>query len=209
MVRLHNHNIILKQYSACFIFLLYLMGRNMKKIIALAFTSSLFINGCVSKPVSDAHTTVSDFDGSKSVAIASHSFKCTSNNLACSRIGFAWMDTKADEAYLLVSIREMRTQSGSYAISGVRFNIDGEIVSLEAHKDGTNRSSYNKLGRKTTSRLYVAPISVLNKIKKSNITKLQIVTKTANFEGSFKDSGESTDAYQAMIKFLAQVNEAK
>ena len=49
------------------------------------------------------------------------------------------------------------------------------------------------------------PLSLLERIKSSTDTKVQVIGKGSVIEGDFKNSGESTKAYYAMLRFLDEV----
>lgn len=182
----------------------------MQKIL-LALSTVLLLSGCNTAPTSTGNTTtaVSTFDGAKTVAVNTHPVACNGIT-TCAAMGFAWSDKNPDQVSVLVKIDQMSNASGGdyHAISTVKLNVDGEIASLTPHLGGGNQFE-QKSGLKVTSRLYNAPLSLLERIKLSTNTKIQIIAKGAIFEDDFKNSGDSTKAYNVMLKFLDEVEANK
>lgn len=178
----------------------------MKKVL-FALTTALILTGCATTSGLDAKTQVSSFDGSKSVAIAPHGFACV-NYLTCATTGFSWNNKRPEQASMLVEILDPVKGGDYHAIAAVKINIDGEIITLTPAVGDTNNFDYDDIYKKT-SRLYTMPLPLLERIKQSNITKMQVIAKDALIEGDFKNTGESTKSYHAMLRFLDQVKAAK
>lgn len=180
--------------------------RSMKKIL-LALTSVLIFTGCATTSGLEAKTQVSSFDNSKTVAIAPHGFACT-NYVTCASTGFSWNNKSPDQSAMLVEIVDPVVNGDYHAIAGVKINIDGEIISLKPFASDTNDFDHDNIYKKT-SKLYEMPLSLIDRIQKSNTTKMQVIAKGAVLEGDFKNTGESTKAYHAMLRFIEQVKQAK
>lgn len=183
----------------------------MKKIIAGALLA-LMMTGCATTSGLEAKTSVSTFDGAKSVTIPAHGMNCT-KGLVCDMIGFSWSSKLPDLSGFMVEIKDLNGGGNSkfYPIKVVKLNIDGEIVTLKPliAGDGSKFDFDRTTLFKTTTRSYEAPISLLDKIKASNTTKTQIIAEGAVFEDVLKDSDKNSKAYYAMLRFLEQVEASK
>lgn len=175
----------------------------MKKII-LALSTILLLAGCATPTTTgtSAKTTVSTFDGKKTVSVVPHTIACADVIDNCATIGFAWNDKTPEQASALLKISD---SVSFHAISAVKFNIDGDIVTLNPNSSDSNKFEHNSLGSKITSKLYAVPLSLLESIKSSKNTKVQIIATGTIIEGDFKNSGDSTKAYYAMLRFLDEV----
>lgn len=180
----------------------------MKKFFLAILTTSALLSGCATTNVADARIEMSSFDGSKRVSVSPHGAACINSYMTCSMLGFTWTDKNPNEASVLVEIMEPAKGGGYHAIATTKLNIDGDIVTLKPSLGDRNRFDYDNVF-KTTSRLYNVPVSTLERVEASTNTKIQVVADGAVIEGDLKNSGESTKAYYAMLKFLEQVKTAK
>ena len=175
----------------------------MKKLF-LALSATLILAGCATTTGGSARTSVSTFDGAKTVAVSPHGIACLNVYVTCASAGFAWSDKNPDQASMLVKIEEIANGGSYHALSAVKLNIDGDIVSLKPLLGDSNKFDFNTT-YKETSRLYSTPLTLLERVKASTSTKIQIIAEGAIIEGDFKNSADSTKAYHAMLRFLDEV----
>lgn len=175
----------------------------MKKIF-LALSTVLLLSGCNTPTTTgdSARTAISTFDGAKTVSVGLHPIVCANVITNCAFIGFAWNDKNPNQVSSLIKISDI---ADYHAISAVKFNIDGDIVTLNTNLSDSNQFEQLSSGSKETTKQYVVPLSLLERIKSSTSTKVQIIGKGTVIEGDFKNSGESTKAYYAMLRFLDEV----
>ena len=180
----------------------------MRKIFLATLAASALLSGCATTNGADARTEVSSFDGSKRVSVSPHGAACINSYMTCSTLGFTWTDKKPDEASILVEVTEPVSGGDYHSIVTTKLNIDGDIVALKPSLGDRNHFDYDNVFKKT-SRLYNTPVSTLERVEASTNTKIQVVADGAVIEGDLKNSGESTKAYYAMLRFLEQVRAAK
>lgn len=174
------------------------------KTMILGVLLSFSLLGCATTSGLDAKTTTSDFDKSKRVSIAPHGSVCTNNYATCALLGFTWTDKKPEQSNILVQVTEPTNGGEYHSIITTKLNIDGDIITLKPSIGDTNSFDYNEVF-KTSSRLYDVPLSTLNKVKLSKITKIQVIADGAIIEGDLKDGDKNTKAYHAMLRFLDQI----
>ena len=178
----------------------------MKKIFLGLSVSIALLSGCATTSGLEAKTKVSEFDGSKSVSVSPHAIAC--KTMTCVTTGFVWNDKNPSQASTLVAIMSPSLGGTYHAISSVKLNIDGDIVTLKASPGDSNDFKDDNT-YKTTSRLYMTPLSLLERIEKSTTTKMQVIAKDAVIEEDFKNTGDSSKAYYALLRFLKQVEDAR
>jgi hypothetical protein len=121
------------------------------------------------------------------------------------RIGAEWNAANGKAAILTIEIVDIENEY--HAITGVKFNIDGEIVTLtpvsgsatDFFKDDAAPSI------KTSSRGYVTTIDVIEKIIHSHKTWLRVSTPTGYIENAVIDGDKDSKAYNALIRFMNAV----
>lgn len=177
----------------------------MKKIF-LSLGAALLITGCATTSGLEPQTNVSSFDGTTSVTIQPHAIACSS--MVCGLTGFTWNDKKPNNASTMVSIMSPKLGGDYHSIKSVRLNIDGQIINLEPFPQSTTDFSSDDMYKKS-SRMYSTPLPLLESIKDSTNTKMQIIADGILIEEEFKNSGDSSKAYYALLRFLEQVDSAK
>lgn len=180
----------------------------MKKVFLASLVISSLLSGCATTNVADARTEVSSFDGSKRVSVSPHGSACINSYLTCAMLGFTWTDKDPSQSNILVQIMEPAKGGDYHAIATTKLNIDGDIITLKPSLGDRNNFDYDNVF-KTTSRLYDVPLSTLERVKASTNTKIQVIADGAVIEGDLKNSGDSTKAYYAMLRFLEQVKATK
>lgn len=180
----------------------------MKKIFLASLVASALLSGCATTNVADARTEVSSFDGSKRVSVSPHGAACINSYMTCSMLGFTWTDKNPNEASVLVEIMEPAKGGDYHSIATTKLNIDGDIITLKPSLGDRNHFDYDNVFKKT-SRLYSVPLSTLERVQASANTKIQVIAEGAVIEGDLKNSGDSTKAYYAMLRFLEQVKSSQ
>ena len=181
-----------------------------KLFLSLIACTVISVAGCANTSGLQAKTSVSEFDGTKSIVIPAHGMNCKKMPV-CDMIGFSWTSKAPELAGFMVEINDFRGSGSSeyFAIKSVNIKIDEEVISLTPlDKLSGSDFDYDKTTfYTTTTRGFEAPISLLNKIKNSKITKTQIITDGATFEDTFKDGDKNSKAYYAMLRFLEQIKQ--
>lgn len=177
----------------------------MKKIALVGFSSALLLLGCATTNpvvVEQPIDTYSNFDSSKSIVMKPAFLECLKYNYVCGNLGFEWNEKDPNNSYVLVSIDDSHELAKWHGISGVSFNIDGDVIALKPLPSGSNISTDKH--RTVTSKLFVTPLSVIERIRKSNNTKVQIDAINAAFDYDFENAN-----YKYTERFLSKINQAK
>ena len=169
----------------------------MKKLLIIGLVSTLI--GCSTTSGTGARTNVSNFDGTKSVIIAPHSAACKS--MICPLLGATWLDTQPNNIGFSVELLNEIA-----IINSVAFNIDGEIIKIDAPlSTDFNQDSVAKSSRTVVVTRYI----VLKKILQSKRTWMRLSTSKGNYEVAIIDGSLDSKAYNALKRFDAQVNTVK
>ena len=167
--------------------------------IIFALGLSFFIIGCSTTSGLNAITSTSNFDGVKSVGIAPHGAACKS--FACPSLGATWLDNQPNNVGFAVQIF-----NSIETINSVAFNIDGEIIKIDALLP-TRFSQESGINLSTTS--VVTDYKVLTRILQSKKTWMRVSTSKGSHEVAIIDGNIDSKAFHALKRFDAQVNEAK
>lgn len=166
----------------------------MKKILVLGLLSLMMV-GCSTTSGSSAKTSVSNFDGSRSVSVSAHGAACTS--MICPMLGATWVEKYPDTMGFTVQVLNDITN-----ISSVAFNIDGEIIQLNSiGLTDFDRVANAKISRKSI----VADYSVVEKILNSKRTWMKVSTSNGPLEVAIIDGSTDSKAFHALKRFDAQV----
>ena len=168
----------------------------MKNILMVGLLSLLV--GCSTTSGLDARTSVSNFDGVKSVAIPPHGTSC--KGMVCPLLGATWIGDKPNDVGFSV---ELFNEIAS--IHSVAFNIDGQIIKVDALLL-TDFSPDVSVKASRTS--VVLPYSVLTQILESKRTWIKVSTSKGNYEAAIVDGAVDSKAFNALKRFDAQVKEA-
>lgn len=175
----------------------------MTKLI-LALPIALLFSGCAITPDTNIKTSVSTFDGSKSITTAPNVIDCV-NITVCAYMSLTWTNKQPEIPVLMIKLEDTQAIASSYyPIISAKFNVDGNIVSLKPLPGGDNNFNHSGTSKSTT-RLFEAPMALLKSIEKSNDTKIQILADGAIVEKDFKNG----TAYPAMTKFIGEVEQNK
>jgi hypothetical protein len=168
----------------------------MKNLLMIGLLSCLV--GCSTTSGTGAQTSVSNFDGVKSVAIQPHGAAC--KGMVCPMLGATWLDNQPNNVGFSV---ELFNEIAS--IHSVAFNIDGQIIKVDALLP-TNFSPDVSVKASRTSVLL--PYSVLTQILQSKRTWLRVSTSKGTYEAAIVDGAVDSKAFNALKRFDAQVKEA-
>lgn len=169
----------------------------MKKILALILSS--LVAGCATTAGLGPQTSTSDFDGTKSVAISPHGAACKS--MICPALGATWLDNQPNNVGFSVQVLNQISN-----IHSVAFNIDGEIIKLDA-KMPTDFVQNSGINTSITS--IMTNYSVLTKILQSKRTWMKVSTNKGAYEVAIIDGDIDSKAFHALKRFNTQVEEAK
>lgn len=169
----------------------------MKKVF-LAFML-IGLVGCSTTSGSGAKTSVSNFDGSKSVSISAHGAACRS--MICPMLGATWVEKHPNTVGFTVQVLNEITN-----INSVAFNIDGEIIQL----NGVGLTDFDRMANAKISRKsIVADYSVLEKILNSKRTWMKVSTSNGPLEVAIIDGTTDSKAFHALKRFDAEVKAIK
>lgn len=169
----------------------------MKKILLVGLIS-LFTVGCSTTSGTGPRTTVSNFDGVKSVAILPHGAACKS--MVCPMLGASWLDNQPDNVGLTLQLL-----NSTENIHSVSFNIDGEIITL---KNSRSTDFGQAAGANYSQATMVTSYSALTKILQSKRTWMKVSTSKGAHEVAIIDGAVDSKAFNALKRFDAQVKEA-
>lgn len=167
--------------------------------ILLALGLSCFLIGCSTTSGLDAHTSTSNFDGVKSVGIKPHGAAC--KGIVCPSLGATWLDNQPNNVGF--SVQLFNTIEN---IHSVAFNIDGEIIKIDALLP-TQFSQ--EVGSNLSTTSIVTNYNVLTKILQSKKTWMKVSTSKTAYEVAIIDGSIDSKAFHALKRFDAQVHEAK
>lgn len=168
----------------------------MKKILIIGLLT--FLTGCSTTSGTGALTSISKFDGVKSVAIQAHGAAC--KDFTCPMLGATWLDSQPNNVGFSVQVSNLIAN-----IQSVAFNIDGEIIKIDAllQTDFTQEAGLNY---SRTS--IVTNYSVLTKILQSKRTWMKVSTSKGSYEVAIIDGAIDSKAFNALKRFDIQVKEA-
>lgn len=168
----------------------------MRKILMGGLVAiGLSLGGCSTTSGTGAETSVSNFDGSRSVGISAHGAACTS--MKCPMLGATWVEKHPNTVGFTVQVLNEITN-----INSIAFNIDGEITQL----DGIGLTDFDHMANAKISRKsIVADYSVLEKILNSKRTWLRVSTSNGVIEAAIIDGATDSKAFHALKRFDAEV----
>ena len=169
----------------------------MKNLLMISLLSCLV--GCSTTSGIGAQTAVSGFDGVKSVAIQPHGAAC--KGIVCPMLGATWLDNQPNNVGFSVKLFNEIAN-----IQSLSFNIDGEIIKIDALSTTSFDREVNVNVSKTS---IVAPYSVLTRILQSKRTWMKVSTSKGAYEVAIVDGAIDSKAFNALKRFDAQVQEAK
>lgn len=168
----------------------------MKIILAIGLMT--IIAGCSTTSGMNATTSISSFDGVKSVGVQAHSSACTS--FVCPMLGATWLDNQPDNVGFSVQLFNEIAN-----IQSVAFNIDGNIIKINALLP-TDFDQEAGINISRTS--IVTSYSILTKILQSKRTWMKVSTTKGSHEVAIIDGSLDSKAFHALKRFDTQVKEA-
>jgi hypothetical protein len=166
----------------------------------------LALSGCATTSGLSAKSSVSTFDGTRHVTIAPHGANC-GMSMVCDGIGAEWTSSDKDRAMLFF------TYWGEYrSIQGARFNIDGQIIDLAPGPNYTDFQSGHTgnaaldISESTSTRGFLVPLSLVQRIEASKSVKLQLVMDNLTLDSIIIDGKTTSKAYYALGRFLAEID---
>lgn len=160
---------------------------------------------------SAARTSVSSFDGSKTVSIDPHPLYCQGIASQCIDLGFVWSNKNPSQSTILVRVKN-REKAKFHPVDSFKLNIDGNFIEVQPQSIASSQYDHTVSGDTITTlsdRPFNAPISLLERIEKSTSTKFSIKADGILAEGELKNSKDNTRAYHAMLRFLEEVRANK
>lgn len=170
----------------------------MKKSLIIGMLITTFFTGCATTTGTNPETSISKFDGVKSVAIQAHGGACKDFN--CPMLGATWLDSQPNNVGFSVKISNQIAN-----IQTVAFNIDGEIIKIDAllRTDFTQES-----GLSFSQTTVVTNYSLLTKILQSKRTWMKVSTSKGAYEVAIIDGANDSKAFHALKRFDTQVKVA-
>lgn len=170
----------------------------MKKLLALGMLITTFLTGCATTTGTNPQTLISKFDGVKSVGIQAHGGAC--KDFTCPMLGATWLDNQPNNVGFSVKVTNLIAN-----IHTVSFNIDGEIITINA----ISKTDFNQeFGLNYSSTVVVTNYSLLTKILQSKRTWMKVSTSKGAYEVAIIDGATDSKAFHALKRFDTQVKEA-
>lgn len=155
--------------------------------------------GCSTTSGTGAQTSISNFDGVKSVGIQPHGAAC--KGMVCPMLGATWLDNQPDNVGFSIKLFNEIAN-----IQSIAFNIDGEIIKIDAPLPTSFDREVN-VNISMTS--IVAPYSILTKILQSKRTWMKVSTSKGAYEVAIIDGAVDSKAFNALKRFDSQVMAVK
>lgn len=164
----------------------------------LAALGVIFLAGCSTTSGTGPNVSHSGFDNAKIVSIDPHAGAC--RVVVCTGLGAQWNAKRPAEVILIVHIF-----NDLQAITGAKLNIDGEIHTLKIKETFTEFSRPGSI-LKESSKGFLVPIELVRKITNSQRTWLRVHTNSGSFEDAVIDGQTDSKAFNALKRFLAEVD---
>lgn len=159
------------------------------------------LTGCSTTSGLNSVTSVSQFDGVKSVYIEPHGAACKA--MVCPGLGATWLDKYPEDIGFNVQVFNEIT-----SINSVSFNIDGEMIKLDA-LSLTNFNPKHTPNMNSSVKTFVTKYAVLTRVLESKRTWLRVSTSDGNLDVAIIDGTVDSKAFHALKRFDTQVKEAK
>lgn len=159
---------------------------------AIVFGLCIAVAGCSSTGIG-ANSSVSQFDGSRTVQIEPHGLAG-----GAASVGARWTSGVPESAFLTAELYQIKS------IDGLQLNIDGQIVDLRPSSVNT---SFNRLGAVGMSRKdFLVGLATVRSIVASQRTAVRVNTPDGSIEGLIKNGSQDSKAYNALVRFLAEID---
>jgi hypothetical protein len=159
------------------------------------------MSGCGTKAGRSANVGYSGFDNARTVNILPHGNAVIGTSVRTG-LGAQWNASHPDTVLLIVAVWHLFT-----GITEAELNIDGEKISLSSLSGSTTDFDRNDVERPTSTRAFATDIATVKKIIASKRTWLRIHTPTGYIEGAVIDGATDSNAYNALIRFIAAVED--
>lgn len=155
--------------------------------------------GCSTTSGLNTKTSVSNFDGVKTIYMPPHGAACKS--IICPTIGASWVDNQPNNVGLKIEIYHKIEN-----IRSIAFNVDGEILEI----DNLLPTKFNNdSGIPTSSTVVVTDYKFLTKILESKRTWLRVDGQQSRYEVAIIDGEKDSKAFHALKRFDEQVKQEK
>lgn len=170
----------------------------MKKVLAMGL-GALLLAGCANNVGLNAETSVSKFDGVKTVTIQPHGADC------CMAIGAFWTEKVPDMAVL-----NLTTYVKYMNLEGAELRVDNKIIKLQPVDTLTKFEQMmpgdNVVNMPTSTRGFALPLSDLKQVMAAKTSMIRLTTLSDGaIVGTIKDGQNDTKAYYALQRFLTQI----
>jgi hypothetical protein len=169
-----------------------------KKFVAVAFTA-LLLAGCANDVGLNAETSVSKFDGVKTVTIQPHGADC------CMAIGAFWTEKVPDMVVL-----NLTTYVKYMNLEGAELRVDDKIIKLQPVDTLTNFEQMlpgdTVVNMPTSTRGFALSLSDLRQVMTAKTSMIRLITLSDGaIVGTIRDGQNDTKAYYALQRFLKQL----
>lgn len=166
--------------------------------IAAIVTAGLVLAGCTTTFGLAPTSSYSGFDKARVVTISEHGNACAA--MLCTGLGAEWTSALPDKALLSVKVF-----NGIVGITGASLSIDGRITRLEPSMTPTRFNSPGNAMRES-QKSFVVPLSMVREIAASKSVWLRVFTTDGQTEDAVVDGARDSKAYNALGRFLAEVD---
>lgn len=170
----------------------------MKKVLAMAL-GALLLAGCANNVGLNAETSVSKFDGVKTVTIQPHGADC------CMAIGAFWTEKVPDMAVL-----NLTTYVKYMNLEGAELRVDNKIIKLQP-VDGLTKFEQmlpgdTAVNMPTSTRGFALSLSDLRQVMTAKTSMIRLTTLSDGaIIGTIRDGQNDTKAYYALQRFINQL----
>ena len=166
--------------------------------IAATVTAILLLAGCSTTSGLAPSSSYSGFDRARVVTISEHGNACAA--VLCTGLGAEWTFALPDKALLSVKVF-----NGIVGITGASLNIDGTITRLDSTSEPTRFNVPGAFMRES-QKSFVVPLSMVRSIVASRNVWLRVFTTDGQLEDAVIEGARDSKAYNALARFLAEVD---
>ncbi|MCX5846587.1 MAG: hypothetical protein NTW12_09585 [Deltaproteobacteria bacterium] len=179
---------------------------NSSRVLLLMLLLFTLMSGCGStKTGLSAIAGHSGFDNARTVNIYPHANVSTGPSIYTG-LGAQWNASRPDTVLIIVAVWQLQSYTG---ITEAELNIDGEKILLTPPSGSTTDfdTIKNYWVYRQSTRAFATDIAIVKKIIASKRTWLRIHTPTGYIEDAVIDGATDSKAYNALIRFIAAVEE--
>lgn len=173
----------------------------------------VLLAACGATTGTNARSSTSAFDGSRTVYIEPHGTDC-GMSMVCSSLGAQWNSKAPSQAVLVIE-----TMGAYQSIDSASLNIDGHITHLDRSSGlthfsqsvqqsaGTYSSAIAELGR-TSTQAFHGSLDLIRQMLGAHDVRLRVVTSEMTIDSVVFAAHKDSKSHHALERFMVRVNAA-